>query len=99
MVDEFGQGVMEVGNEGFNAGESNTLNDEVAFEPPSGGDVSYYQDNEYADELESMNIHETEDTTMGDSDSSGWLDSFDSGSSDSSSCSSCGSCSSCSSCG
>jgi hypothetical protein len=51
IVDSLGEPILSIGEKGFNAGESNTLNNEVAFEPPSGGDIQYFPGSEYEDEL------------------------------------------------
>lgn len=97
LVDGSGHNIMNVGEEGFNAGETNTLNEEAAFEPPSSGDVEYSGDNDFQDELESADVLSND--TWGGNDASetesgwggDWGDSTDSGSC--SSCSSCGGCS------
>ncbi len=56
LVDETGNNVMSVGEEGFNAGDFNTMNDEAAFEPPTEGDLSFYAENAYADELSASDV-------------------------------------------
>lgn len=95
IVDEYGSDVMSVGDDGFLAGETNTLNDGANFEAPTGGDVTYYGDNEFGDDLKGANI-----STVGETaDSGGGSDWLDSGSADSGDASSCSSCSSCGGCG
>lgn len=94
LVDDIGNNVMSVGDVGFNAGEFNTMNEESPFEPPTDGELSFYAENSYADELSSANVSMYEDSG---SDSFDSIDSFDSPDSDSSSCNSCSSCGSCSS--
>ncbi len=72
MVDEKGHEVMGVGEEGFNAGETETLNPEADFEPPAEGNVDYFHDNEYSGELNDAKVFgEGGDIDSGDS----WLDS------------------------
>ncbi len=95
VVDEHGSEMMQVGEEGFNAGETNTLNPEADFEPPKTGDIEYYNDHEFQDQFQQANIEtvaESVDSTG--SDSGGWFDSFgdsfSGGDSSVSSCSSCG---------
>lgn len=97
MVDSQGQDVMAVGEEGFNAGETDTLNDEAPFEAPPEGDVSYSGENEFQDDLRSSDLLSD---TGGDTDRSN--DSWDFGgdgdfgdSGDSGGCSSCGGCGGC----
>jgi hypothetical protein len=82
IVDPEGQDVMSIGEEGFNAGETNTLNEEADFEPPNEGDVDYYGDNEFESEMSDANLFG--DDTLKDvgyeSDSdSGWLSGSDDG--------------------
>ena len=101
MVDEAGQSVMSVGDQGFNAGESNTLNPDEPFEAPSGGDVAYHGDNEYQQEITDASLL-SENTSAEDSvsdEESGWAGSDDDGGGDDGGgCSSCSSCSSCGGC-
>lgn len=97
IVDELGNEVMSVGEEGFNAGESNTLNIDSDFEPPVTGDIQYFGDNEYSDNLDKNNLLADTSNVGQDSDSSSWLDDAGGGD-DSASCSSCSSsCGGCSS--
>ncbi|EFK96602.1 hypothetical protein LDC_1371 [sediment metagenome] len=103
LVDETGHEIMSVGENGFNAGDFNTLNPEADFEAPTEGDVRYLGDNDYSDQLQDANLLGSEDLAAGDSsEGSDWLgvdagDSFDIGDSgDISSCSSCSSCGGCS---
>lgn len=98
VVDTTGNSIMNVGDEGFYGGESNALNVDQDFEPPSSGDVDYFSDNEYSDELTESGANfsdENLETDEGGDNSSFWgggdSDSTDSGSS-CSSCSSCGGC-------
>ncbi len=104
VVDGAGSPVMEVGDQGFNAGESDALNVEAPFEPPAEGDIQYFGDNEFSDKLEQANLVEktegeepvSEEQVQDES----WLDSAGTGDEASfASCSSCGSCGSCSACG
>ena len=47
LVDEQGQTMMAVGDEGFDAGATETLNPEADFEPPEGGDVEFLSGHDY----------------------------------------------------
>ena len=100
MVDEAGHEVMTVGDQGFNAGESNTLNEDAPFEAPPEGDVEYHEGNDYQSELEDANLYSADaDVEPEDSGESGWFGGGESNGGDSGGCSSCSSCSSCGSCG
>jgi len=100
MVDQTGHEVMDVGPVGFNAGESNTLNENAGFEAPAAGDVTYHGENDFESDLQGANLYSDTGTadSFGDSDTSSWADS-DGGGGDMASCSSCSSCSSCGGCG
>src|SRR3989339_13499 len=98
LVDSLGNEVMNVGTDGFNSGDYNTLNTDSAFEPPGTGDVSYFGDNEYQDNLVDADL--IEDSSVDaepDTSSSDWLsndyDDIDGGDMSYNACSSCGSCS------
>jgi hypothetical protein len=96
MVDSSGHDIMSVGEEGFNAGEGNTMNEDAAFEAPEGADVDYHEGSEFQDDIPQDSFGDS----GGDSsyeDSFGDFDSGDSGG-DSGGCSSCSSCSSCGGC-
>lgn len=86
IVDSTGQEVLEVGPEGFQAGEGSAMNVEEPFCIPDGTDIQVKANNDFGTEL----------SHTGDA-SGGWLDSvggsFDSGSDAGSGCggSSCGS--------
>ncbi|MFC2130025.1 hypothetical protein ACFLSQ_01175 [Bacteroidota bacterium] len=99
IVDSLGNPIMNVGETGFNAGESNTLNDEAQFEPPADGDIEYFGGNEFDTELNASNLISSSDDTEGadsDTEDSSWLDTAAEG--ESGACSSCSSCSSCGGC-
>lgn len=99
IVDSLGDPIMSVGSEGFNSGESNTLNNEAGFEPPVGGEIEYFGNNEFASELDKSNLLPGGDYMTGADGGSGdstWLDSTTDG--ETGSCSSCSSCSSCGGC-
>ncbi len=100
MVDETGHEVMDVGEEGFNAGESNTLNEDAGFEAPPGGDVTYHGENQFESDLQDANLYSDTGAadTFGDSDTSSWAGA-DAGGGDMASCSSCSSCGGCGGCG
>ena len=100
IVDGLGDPIFTVGNEGFNAGETNTLNDEANFEAPATDDVTYYSGNEFDavlndnDLISSNGFNDGTDSIRGES----WLDSSDDTTTTTSACSSCSSCSSCGGC-
>lgn len=99
IVDSLGDPIMSVGSEGFNAGDSNTLNNEAPFEPPSSGNIEYFGNNEFTSELNESNLLSGGDYAPGansGSEDSTWLDSTTEG--EAGSCSSCSSCSSCGGC-
>lgn len=96
MVDETGSDVMSVGDAGFDAGATDTLNDEAAFEPPAEGDVMYYDNNEFEGELADQELLGGGEEYLDES-GSDWLDSSDAG--DAGACSSCSSCGGCGGCG
>lgn len=75
IVDSEGSEIMSVGDEGFNAGDTNTLNDEGDFEAPAEGDVSYFGENEYESELAESDLFGSDMADMGASETvdSGWL--------------------------
>lgn len=91
VVDMQGSNVMNVGNEGFNANETNALNVDEDFEAPTSGDIDYEAGSDFDADLESAGV------SMGDESSSdsSFFD-FGGDSSDGgdggSSCSSCGGC-------
>ena len=95
LVDGHGSTMMHVGEAGFNAGETETLNPAADFEPPRSGDIDYFNDHEFQSEFDKANLGAlANERAFTDSDSGGWLDSFgdsfSDGDSSSSSCSSCG---------
>ncbi len=94
MVDSYGQDVMSVGNEGFNAAEGNTFNEEADFEAPTEGDISYADGGEYSDSIDTTQMG----GDAGDTGESSFMDSFMGDSDTSSSCSSCSSCGGCGGC-
>jgi len=51
IVDGLGEPILRVGEKGFFAGETNTLNSGTAFEPPKEGDLEYFGNNEFSDDL------------------------------------------------
>ncbi len=93
VVDDMGHDVMAVGENGFYAGDTNTFNEEAAFEPPPTSDVEYFAGSEYDETIAEVTTKPLgEDTLV--TEGSGWLET---GSvEESSSCSSCSSCGSCS---
>jgi hypothetical protein len=97
MVDENGSEVMNVGEEGFNAGDTETLNAESDFEPPAEGDVDYSGDNEFEGQIQEAGLAGDATTESFGGEDSSWLDGgFDGG--DAGGCSSCGGCGGCGGC-
>ncbi|MDA3844372.1 MAG: hypothetical protein PF588_08410 [Candidatus Kapabacteria bacterium] len=93
VVDEVGNGVMGVGENGFNAGDNNAFNVDEPFEAPSGlDDVEYFEGSEYQDELESSNVLSdgSDITDTSDISDSGGFDGGDDGGASRSSCGGCG---------
>ncbi len=72
IVDEQGNDVLQIGENGFNAAESDTLNTEAPFEIPKTGDIEYFQDNDFADDLKQDDATFDDDNNDYDND-----DSFD----------------------
>lgn len=94
IIDAEGHNVMDVGEEGFYAGDSNTLNVDEDFEAPESGDVQYYGENEFEDQIAEAGYGDGFGDEGPEGDSS---DSFDFGgdggdADGGSSCSSCGGC-------
>lgn len=98
LVDDNGANIMSVGEQGFNAGESNTLNVDQPFEPPQTTDAVYYDNNEYAADIQNAGLSEGGFDSSADT-RNAFSDFSDSSDSSSDSGDSGGSCSSCSSCG
>jgi len=48
LVDELGHEILQIGSNGFDAGDYATLNPDVPFEPISNADVEYFTQSEYA---------------------------------------------------
>ncbi|MEO2030304.1 MAG: hypothetical protein ABGZ23_30940 [Fuerstiella sp.] len=70
VVDDQGQTVFEVGEEGFEAGETDALNPEAPMELPAGVDV--HSNNAFSETLGAT----VPSADVGTDTSSGWLDSF-----------------------
>ncbi len=51
LVDEIGNIICTVGQNGFKANEFETFNLDSEFEPPTKGDLSFFENNEYIDKL------------------------------------------------
>ena len=73
IVDEDGNEVMHVGENGFDAGDVDTLNTDAPFEPVQSDDIQYYPDNKFADDIEDSGIKFDDDITD-DSDSTDFSD-------------------------
>ncbi len=103
VVDEAGDAMMQVGEEGFNAGDSNALNPEESFEAPGEGDIDYQTGHDYESEFSDASVDGWDsggDSGLDSDASSSWVDSWTGGGSDfGGSDSSCSSCSSCGGCG
>lgn len=56
LVDDHGRDIINVGDDGFNAGEYNTLNPDEPFEAPVEGNLEFYPDNEFEGELNDANL-------------------------------------------
>jgi len=110
LVDPSGHQILSVGADGFDAGESQTLNPEAPFEAPPTDDITVHNDHAYSEGLAEagytfpeVSDQETDKSGSGwFSSGSSWLsssgdssDSSDSSSSDSGSSDSGSSCSSC----
>lgn len=92
LVDGTGSSMMAVGDQGFNAGDSNTLNPEENFEAPSGSDIEYFNNHEYQGDFELANLVE-EPTSSGTEEENNWMEVYvDDSSVTESSCSSCSGC-------
>lgn len=74
IVDEAGADVMSIGEQGFNAGEFDTLNEAADFAIPEGADIEAFQGNEYVTELQESgyDFGMGDDSVATDSDSS-WI--------------------------
>lgn len=97
LVDDNGANIMSVGDEGFNAGESNTMNVDQPFEPPQASDAVYYDNNEYASDIKNAGLNDggfdpSDETRNAFSDFSDNSDSSSDSGDSGSSCSSCSSC-------
>jgi hypothetical protein len=75
VVDDSGADIMSVGEEGFNAGDNNAINDEGDFEVPAEGDVSYHEGNEFTGDIEEAGVFDSGGLDTGSDDSS-WLSGF-----------------------
>lgn len=94
VVDDHGAEIMAVGEQGFDAGESNALNPGEDFEVPEGADTTLQEGSQFDCDIADHRV-ETSSGGMSDGDSGGsWFDSVGGGDSggDVSSCSSCSSC-------
>jgi hypothetical protein len=96
LVDTLGNNIMKVGLMGFNAGATKTLITDSAFEPPAGGDITYFGYNDFAGSLVSAKLIEQETRSDETGSANEWLagdEYYDEGEGSCNSCSSCGSCS------
>ena len=75
IVDDQGQAMMSVGDEGFDAGATDTMNPEADFSAPEGGDVEFHQGHDFESEFQSAGLGAPEaagDVVGGES--GGWLE-------------------------
>lgn len=77
IVDELGNEVLHIGENGFNAADTDTLNTDAPFEPVKTGDVEYFGNSEYDNELKNSGVD------FGDIESDTASDDFDNDFSDS----------------
>ncbi len=56
LVDESGHEIITLGENGFYAGDTDTLNIDKPFEIPNTGDILYYGNNEYARQFADANL-------------------------------------------
>ena len=82
LVDEGGHGICSIGERGFDAASSNTMNPDQEFEAPAEADVEFFAGSEYSDTIADSGVGETV---------TGWTDSVSSDFGDSGGGSSCGS--------
>ncbi|KAA3612583.1 MAG: hypothetical protein DWQ05_18190 [Calditrichaeota bacterium] len=81
LVDEQGQTMMEVGENGFDAGATDTLNPEADFEAPEGGDVEFLSGHDYDADFAQADLDlggempDVSDMSIGE-DSGSWFDSI-----------------------
>ena len=71
IIDETGADVMSVGENGFDAGEVNTLNEDAPFEVPEGADTETFSGNEFEDELGGGDLATDDITRFGEESDSG----------------------------
>lgn len=80
VVDDLGNDVMAIGDEGFDAGMNNAINDEGDFTPPDGGDVDYFGGNEFESEMGDAGIFDSSSMDSGtDYTESDWFSGGDGG--------------------
>jgi len=76
LVDDLGKAILMVGDNGFNAGEFDTLNPGAPFIAPTSGDLQFYSDNEYQEDLIEANLLDDTDSDLDLTDGDG-TDSLD----------------------
>ncbi len=96
LMDESGNQIMDVGANGFYAGDGDALNTGADFAPPAEGDIGYTPGNEYDSYIDDS--YYANYGSGGGEGGNDWLGGVDDGG-DSSSCSSCSSCGGCGGCG
>lgn len=94
IVDEQSAPVMEVGADGFQAGQGATFDTDQDLKPPDCSDITFFQGHDYGDEIQGADSSGGFDlfSSFGDMDDG---DCGDDGGSGCSSCSSCGGCGGC----
>ncbi|MCA9735875.1 hypothetical protein KC799_27295, partial [candidate division KSB1 bacterium] len=78
LVDEQGNTMMAVGENGFDAGATDTLNPEADFEAPETGDIEYFSGHEFDSDFEQADLDlggDMPDMDIG-GDSGSWFDSL-----------------------
>ncbi len=78
LVDDHGKEIFGVGENGFNAGEYDTLNPDMPFKAPSSGELEFYGDNDFSEELLDANLINNPDKKSDEinsgADEQEWLD-------------------------
>ena len=74
FYDDMGNPIFSVGEQGFYAGQSNTLNSGAKFEAPIGGDITYYSGSQFEDELTQLSFANLSTQVVSDDSEDEWLD-------------------------
>ena len=76
VVDDQGQTVFEVGEKGFDAGETNTLNSEASIELPKDADIDIHTNSAFSETLGETEQISNVGAAVEGGESGGWLESF-----------------------